>query len=71
MANRRLKQKLQLTWIWKVNRPKLEPHILIEDPEKSYHAAQRHSENDIFDNQLIFGKGEAVQDSLLDMGGDQ
>jgi len=49
------KTKLELTWIGKENRPKLEPRILIEDPEKSYHAAQRHSENDIFDNRLIFG----------------
>jgi len=49
------KTKLELTWIGKENRPKLEPRILIEDPEKSYHAAQRHSENDLFDNKLIFG----------------
>ena len=49
------KTKLELTWIGKENRPKLEPRILIEDPEKSYHAQQRVSENDIFDNRLIFG----------------
>ena len=49
------KQKLELTWIGKENRPKLEPRILIEDPEKSYHAAHRVSEKDIFDNRLIFG----------------
>jgi adenine-specific DNA-methyltransferase len=49
------KQKLELTWVGKDNRPKLEPRILLEDPEKSYHAKQRHSENDIFDNRLIFG----------------
>jgi adenine-specific DNA-methyltransferase len=29
------KQKLELTWIGKENRPKLEPMILLEDPEKS------------------------------------
>lgn len=29
------KQKLELTWIGKKNRPKLEPRILIEDGEKS------------------------------------
>jgi len=29
-------QKLELTWIGKDNQPKLEPRILIEDPEKSY-----------------------------------
>ena len=55
MADRRHKQKLELTWIGKENRPKLEPRILIENPEKSYHADQRHGENDIFDNRLIFG----------------
>ena len=49
------KTKLELTWIGKENRPKLEPRILLEDPEKSYHATRRHSENDIFDNLLIFG----------------
>ncbi len=48
------KQKLELTWIGKENRPKLEPRILIEDPEKSYHAVHRVTDNDIFDNQLIF-----------------
>ncbi len=49
------KTKLELTWIGKGNRPKLEPRILIEDPAKSYHAKHRVSENDIFDNRLIFG----------------
>ena len=49
------KQKLELTWIGKDVRPKLEPRILLEDPAKSYHAAHRVGENDIFDNQLIFG----------------
>ena len=49
------KQKLELTWIGKEKRPKLEPRILVEDPEKSYHAKHRVSDNDIFDNKLIFG----------------
>lgn len=49
------KQKLELTWVGKDERPKLEPRILIEDPEKSYHASARRSENDIFDNMLIKG----------------
>ena len=49
------KQKLELNWIGKEKRPKLEPRILLEDPEKSYHATHRVTENDIFDNQLIFG----------------
>lgn len=47
--------RLELTWIGKENRPKLEPRVLIEDPAKSYHAKHRVSENDIFDNRLIFG----------------
>ena len=37
--------KLELTWIGKENRPKLEPRILIEYPEKSYHAAHRVGED--------------------------
>ncbi|WP_324740237.1 site-specific DNA-methyltransferase [Tsuneonella sp. CC-YZS046] len=49
------KQKLELTWVGKENRPRLEPRILIEDPAKSYHAAARVTENDIFDNVLIHG----------------
>jgi len=49
------KQKLELTWIGKDVRPKLEPRILLEDPEKSYHAAHRVAEHDQFDNRLIFG----------------
>ncbi len=49
------KQKLELTWIGKENRPKLEPRILIEDTEKSYHASHKVSDNDIFDNMLIRG----------------
>jgi adenine-specific DNA-methyltransferase len=49
------KTKLELTWIGKENRPRLEPRILLEDPEKSYHAKQRVTENDIFENRLIFG----------------
>ena len=50
-----MKQKLELTWIGKEKRPKLEPRILLEDPARSYHANHRVAENDIFDNRLIFG----------------
>lgn len=49
------KQKLELTWIGKEKRPRLEPRILLEDPAKSYHAKHRVSDDDIFDNRLIFG----------------
>ena len=49
------KTKLELTWIGKENRPRLEPRILLEDPTKSYHASVKVTEHDIFDNKLIFG----------------
>src|SRR5437867_2046047 len=49
------KQKLELTWIGKENRPRLEPRILLEDPEKSHHAPHRLTEHDLFDNRLILG----------------
>lgn len=49
------KNKLELTWIGKDKRPKLEPRILLEVPQKSYHANQRFSDKDIFENKLIFG----------------
>lgn len=48
-------QKLELTWIGKENRPKLEPRILLEDLAKSYHAQHRMTDHDVFDNKLIFG----------------
>lgn len=49
------KQKLELTWVGKEIRPRLEPRILLEDPSLSYHASYRMTEHDIFDNRLIFG----------------
>lgn len=42
------KQKLELTWIGKGETPRLEPRILIEDPEKSY--GDKNTEN-----MLIYG----------------
>ena len=53
MNNR--KQRLELTWIGKDDRPRLEPRILIEDTAKSYHARARVTDHDIFDNILIQG----------------
>lgn len=32
------KTRLELTWIGKDQRPRLEPRILLEDPQKSYDA---------------------------------
>ena len=49
------KQRLELTWIGKENRPRLEPRILLEDSTNSYHANRRVSDADIFDNRLICG----------------
>lgn len=48
-------QRLELTWIGKDKRPNLEPRVLIEDPEKSYHSDKKITDNDLFDNKLIFG----------------
>jgi adenine-specific DNA-methyltransferase len=60
------KQKLELTWIGKENRPKLEPRILLENPEKSYHAKSRVTDHDIFDNRLIFGDNLLALKALKD-----
>ena len=49
------KQKLELTWVGKGNRPRLEPRILLEDQALSYHAPHRVTDQDCFDNRLIFG----------------
>ena len=49
------KQKLELTWIGKENRPRLEPRILLENTDLSYHAAHQVTEHDLFDNRLISG----------------
>ena len=38
----RKKQKLELTWIGKDKRPRIEPRILLEDPEKSYPRRRAH-----------------------------
>src|SRR3972149_221117 len=55
MTGNNPKSKLELTWIGKENKPRLEPRILLEDPEKSYHANHRVTDQDIFDNRLILG----------------
>ena len=62
MGNNR--KKLELTWIGKENRPKLEPRILLEDREKSYHASHRVTDQDCFDNRLIFGDNLLALKSL-------
>jgi adenine-specific DNA-methyltransferase len=46
-------KRLELTWIGKEDRPRLEPRILLDDEELSY--AKRISNEDLFDNRLIHG----------------
>lgn len=60
------KTKLELTWIGKDNPPKLEPRILIEDLELSYRAEAKVTDNDIFDNRLIFGDNLLALKALED-----
>lgn len=48
------KTKLELTWIGKEHRPRLEPRILIEDEGLSHHARAKRR-TDLFDNLLIQG----------------
>lgn len=57
------KTRLELTWIGKDERPRLEPRILIEEPEKSYHTAIR-GKGDIFNNMLIKGDNLLALKSL-------
>lgn len=56
--------RLELTWIGKDERPRLEPRILLEDPELSHHAQKRVDNNDIFDNILIHGDNLLALKSL-------
>ena len=42
------KTKLELTWIGKEHRPRLEPRILLEDADKSHHAAHRVTNHALF-----------------------
>jgi len=58
------RQKLELTWIGKDQRPRLEPRILREDPARSYHASTRMTDNDLFDNRLIKGDNLLALKSL-------
>jgi len=47
-------KKLELTWIGKDQRPRLEPRILVEDQALSHHASEKRS-GDSFDNILVHG----------------
>lgn len=56
-------QRLELTWLGKEIRPRLEPRILIEDESLSYCAPTK-KKGDIFDNRLIFGDNLLALKSL-------
>lgn len=45
------KQRLELTWIGKEAAPRLEPRIMLEDPDLSY----RGNTGSILDNRIVFG----------------
>ena len=47
--------RLELTWIGKDQQPRLEPRILLEEPERTYYASNRVSSTDLFNNKLIQG----------------
>lgn len=49
------KTRLELTWIGKDQHPRLEPRVLLENSDRNYHASHRVTEDDIFDNRLIYG----------------
>ncbi len=49
------RSKLELTWVGKDERPRLEPRVLIEEPSLSHRAAAGVGESPIYDNRLIFG----------------
>ena len=59
-------QKLELTWVGKDKAPKLEPRLLLEIPEKSYHASEKHGEDDQFENMLIHGDNLLALKALED-----
>lgn len=47
-------KRLELSWLGKEIRPRIEPRILLKDKELS-HCAKSKKKGDIFDNRLIFG----------------
>lgn len=47
--------RLELNWIGKNCRPKIEPRVLLEESGRSYHAGRKITTRDTFDNILIHG----------------
>jgi adenine-specific DNA-methyltransferase len=58
------KNKLELNWIGKEKRQRLEPRILLEEISKSYHSNHRVCSQDIFENRLIYGDNLLALKSL-------
>ena len=56
------KQKLELTWIGKDKKENLEPRILVYESTKSFNFHK--SEDDQYDNKLIFGDNLLALKSL-------
>jgi len=54
------KQRLELTWVGKENRPRLEPRILLEEPEKSYHAPHRVTDHLEYQPDFVAETKEAI-----------
>jgi len=65
-------KKLELTWIGKDEQPRLEPRILIEDPEKSYSALKHQTTpNPSLTKEGSFGKTHSLNSSPPILGGDK
>ena len=58
------KTKLELTWIGKEHRPRLEPRILLEEADKPHHAAHWVTDRDLFDNCLTLEDKLASQKQI-------
>ena len=62
------KTKLELTWIGKEHRPRLEPRILLEEPDKSHHAKFRVNEPQVLTTKSTENtKGQKLGSSLSSM----
>ncbi len=63
--------KLELNWTGKDTRAKLEPRILLEDPEKSYHARRRPANTYMraashgFSNEFLTGEWYCVVSTMF------
>jgi len=57
-------QKLELTWIGKEKRPRLEPRILLEDPGKSY---QPHRHRNRLDPPTVIPAKAGIQTAFISL----